>query len=66
MTENQSGCFVLFHITLGAVSGGSNAAKRQVIQIAAGFVRTRRKRFSLFPTGSTEPRGTSGLPDTPG
>ncbi len=27
MTENQSGCLDLFHITLGGVSGGSNAAE---------------------------------------
>jgi len=46
MTENQSGCLVLFHITVSEVRGGPDAAKRQVIQIAAGFVRTRRKRSS--------------------
>jgi len=46
MTENQSGCLVLFHITVSEARGGPDAAKRQVIQIAAGFVRTRRKRLS--------------------
>jgi hypothetical protein len=51
MTENQSGWFVLFHITLGAVSGGSDAAGCRVIQIAAGLAHNRRKRlnFSPFP-----------------
>jgi hypothetical protein len=34
--------------TLGEVRGGSNAARRQVIQIPAGFARTSRKRLS-FP-----------------
>jgi hypothetical protein len=30
MTENQPGCLVLFHITLGGVRGGSNPVKRRV------------------------------------
>ena len=37
MTENQRGGLVLPHTTLGGVRGGSNAARRQVIQIPAGF-----------------------------
>jgi len=37
MTENQRGCLVLSHTTLGVIRGGPNAARRQVIQIPAGF-----------------------------
>ncbi len=50
-TENQSGCLVP-HATLRGAGGGSDAVRRQVIQIAAGFARTRRR-----------PLGFPGLPD---
>jgi hypothetical protein len=60
MTEkNQSGCLVLSRTTLGGVRGGSNAAGRQVIQIAARFARTRRKRLS-------SPRSQTDVPGFPG
>ena len=52
MTENQRGCLVLPHTTLGGVRGGSDAARRQVIQIPAGFARTRRERLT-FPGSQT-------------
>jgi len=52
MTENQRGCLVLPHTTLGGVRGGSNAARRQVIQIPAGFARTRREQL-IFPGSQT-------------
>jgi hypothetical protein len=48
VTGKQCGCLVLPHTTLGEVSGGSDAAGRRVMQIAAGFARTRRERLS-FP-----------------
>src|SRR5262245_24408179 len=40
MTENHSDCLVLPCTTLGEVRGGSNAARRQIMQIPAGFART--------------------------
>jgi len=40
MTENHSDCLVLPCTTLGEVRGGLNAARRQVMQIPAGFART--------------------------
>jgi hypothetical protein len=52
MAENQRGCLVPFPITLGGVRGGSNAARRQVTQISAGFARTRRERLT-FPGSQT-------------
>ena len=51
MTGNQSGCLVP-RTTLRGAGGGSDAVRRQVIQLAAGFARTRRRPLS-FP----------GLPD---
>jgi len=47
MTGNQSGCLVP-RTTLRGAGGGSDVARRQVIQIAAGFARTRRRPLS-FP-----------------
>jgi hypothetical protein len=52
MTEKQRGSIVLPHPTLGGVRGGSNAARRQVTQIPAGFARTRRKQLT-FPGPQT-------------
>jgi hypothetical protein len=46
-TQNQSGCLVP-RTTLRGAGGGSDAVRRQVIQIAAGFARTRRRPLS-FP-----------------
>ena len=60
MTENQRGCLVLPHTTLGGVRGGSNAARRQVIQIPGGFARTRRKR--LIPPGFPDDLMCPGFP----
>jgi len=51
MTGNQSGCLVPAP-HYAESGGGSDIVRRQVIQIAAGFARTRRRPLS-FP----------GLPD---
>jgi hypothetical protein len=52
MTENQRGCLVL-HTTLGGVRGGSNAARRQDIQIPAGVACTTPQTVDLPPVSQT-------------
>jgi hypothetical protein len=50
MTENPGGSLAP-HTTLRGAGGGPDAVRRQVIQITAGFARTRRRPLSLpgFP-----------------
>jgi hypothetical protein len=57
--KNQTGCLA-FPTTLRGVSVGPDAARRQVIQITAGFARTRRKR--LIPPGFPDVLMCPGFP----
>jgi hypothetical protein len=50
--KNQTGCLAL-PTTLRGASGGPDAARHQVIQITAGFARTRRKPLELPPVSQT-------------
>ena len=54
MTENQSGCLVLFHITLGAVRGGSNTAGRRVIQDICRICPYPPQTLELLPVSQTD------------
>ena len=54
MTENQSGCLVPYHITLGVVTGGSNTAGRRVIQDSCRICPYPPQTLELLPVSQTD------------